>query len=152
MANAILTKFGSEGSFTITLASLANGAGRSSAKITNSSDYPAAIVSFKLSSGTTAPTVNRTYKVYLLRDNGTIASENWAGTDAAITIENAILIGQIKVTATASKAFYIEIDTSDFGPLGEEWGIAIYNDSGQALNTLGANHLAKYKYYYPEVQ
>jgi hypothetical protein len=152
MVNAILTPFESEGTFTITVASLANGAGRSSAKITNSGEFPAAIITVKLTSGTTAPTLNRTYKVYLLRDAGTLATDGWGGTDAAFTPENAKVIGQIKVTATASKAFYIDIDTSDFGPLGPEWGIAIYNDSGQALHSTAGNHSAHYRYYYPEVQ
>jgi len=152
MANAILPKFDSEGSFTITLASLANGAGRSSAKITNSNDRPAAIITLKIRSGGTAPTLNRTYKIYLLRDAGTIATDGWGGTDAAFTPVNAKVIGQIKVTASTNTDFYIDIDTSDFGPLGEEWGIAVYNDSGQALNGTEANHAYKYKYYYPEVQ
>lgn len=152
MANSILTKFETEGSFTISLASLANGAGRSSAKISNTGDFPAAIISLKIRSGGTAPTANRTYKVFLLRDNGTLASDGWGGTDAAFTPANATLIGQIKVTANANTDFYIEIDTSDFGPLGEEWGIAIYNDSGQALNGTEGNHAKHYKYYYPEVQ
>lgn len=152
MVNPILTPFESEGTFTITLASLADGAGRSSSKITNSGEFPAALITVKITSGTSAPTANRTYKVYLLRDVGTLATDGWAGSDAAFTPQNAKVIGQIKVTASTSTAFYIDIDTSDFGPLGPEWGIAIYNDSGAALHSTAGNHEAHYRYYYPEVQ
>lgn len=152
MANAILTPFESEGTFTITLASLANAAARSSAAVSNSGEFPAALVSVKITSGGTAPTANRTYKVYLLRDVGTLADDGWGGSDAAITLENAKVIGQIKVTADAAKAFYGVFDTSDFGPLGPSWGIAIYNDSGQAISSTGGDHACYYRYYSPEVQ
>lgn len=153
MANEIPTKDIAEGSFTITLASLANNAGRSSASISNSSDYPAAIVSLKIRSGGTTPTADTVYQVYLLRDTGTIASDGWGGSDAAFTPLNAVLMGTIKVTADINTDFYgADFDTSDFGPLGPTWGIAIYNASGQALNATEGNHAKHYIYYVPEVQ
>lgn len=152
MANEIRTKDITEGSFTITLASLADGSGRSSASISNSSDYPAALVSMKIRSGGTAPTADTSYLIYLLRDTGTLASDGWGGSDAAITILNSTLMGTIKVTANTNTDFYGIFDTSDFGPLGPTWGIAVQNESGQALNSTEGNHAKHYIYYVPEVQ
>ena len=152
MANAILTKFGSENTFTITLASLASGAGRSSSSVTNGYDLPAAMVSVKITSGSSAPTAYYSYVVYLLRDVGTIADDGWGGSDAAFTPENSQVLGSIIVTNDASKAFYGIFDTAPLGPLGPTWGIAVYNGTDYAINSTGSNHAAYYRYYYPEIQ
>lgn len=150
MANEIQAKFDSEGSFTITLGSLANGSGRSSASVDNSTNQrPAAMVSFAIKAGT-APTSGRVYEVYLLRDLGTVASDNWGGTDAAITPRNAYCLGSIEVDPTLNATVYKEFSTHVAGPLGPTWGIAIVNNSGQTLNASG--HSAKYRYYIPEIQ
>lgn len=153
MTNEIRIKDITEASFSIALQSLADGSGRSSASISNSNDYPAALISLRIRSGGTAPTADTSYLVYLLRDTGTLASDGWGGTDAAFTPLNAKLLDTIKVTANINTDFYgVDIDTSDFGPLGPTWGIAIQNESGQALNGTEANHIKKYIYYVPEVQ
>jgi hypothetical protein len=93
-------------SFTITLAALANAGARQSTMINNSSDYPAALVYFKLKVNGT-PTVNNVSEVYLLRgDNPTTSTYRTDGagaSDAAITIINALLIGTIKHTATLNE-------------------------------------------------
>ena len=151
MANEIRTKNIAEAAITITLASLANAASRASLALDNSTtDYPAALISLDIQSGTSAPTAGAVYEVYLLRDVGTIADDGWGGTDAAITIENAPLLGTIVVTATASKHFYGIFDTAPLGPLGPTWGIAVKNVSGQALNA--AANAAYAMYCVPEVQ
>lgn len=152
MANEIRTKDIASAAFTITLASLANGSGRQSTLISNSSDYPAAIVYLKITSGGSAPTAGNVYEVYLLRSDGTIADDGAGASDAAITIENAPLLGTIVVTANAAKAFYGVFDTSALGPLGPTWGIAVKNSSGQALSTTEGDHDYNYSYYVPEVQ
>lgn len=152
MVSEIRTKDGSENSISITLASLANNAGRCSASISNSTDQPAAIVSLKITSGSSAPNAGAVYRVYLLRDTGTLADDGWAGSDAAFTPLNAPLLGTIEVTASASTAFYGIFDTSPLGPLGPTWGIAIYNASGQALDSTEGNHAKYYFYYVPEIQ
>ena len=152
MANEIRTKDNTEATFTITLASLADATGRSSASITNTNDYPAALVALKITSGGTAPDADSVYIVYLLRDTGTVAEDGWGGSDATFTPVNAPVLGTIRVTASANTAFYGVFDTSPLGPLGPTWGIAVYNDSGQALNSTEGNHAKYYVTYLPEVQ
>ena len=153
MANEIRTKPIAEATFAITLTALANNAARQSTLIANGSQYPAALVSVKLTShATVAPTAGAVFEVYLLRDVGTLADDAAGASDAAITLENAPLLGTIVVTATAAKAFYGIFDTSPLGPLGATWGIAIKNASGQSLHVTEANHACYYVYYVPEVQ
>jgi hypothetical protein len=152
MANEIRTKDIASAGFTITLAALANAAARQSTLLSNSNDYPAALIFLKISSNASAPTAGAVYQVYLLRSDGTIADDAAGASDAAITIENAPLLGTIVVTATANKAFYGVFDTAPLGPLGPTWGIAVKNSSGQALHGTEGNHDYNYVYYVPEVQ
>lgn len=156
MANAILTKTATKATFTCTLASLASGSARQSTMINNSGNYPAAIVYLKIKSSGTGPTVGLTYDVYLLRgddaSSSTYRTDGAGASDAAITIENAKILGSIVVTNTANKVFYGEFDTFPLGPLGPEWGIAIKNSSGQALNATEGDHFKGYVTYFPEIQ
>lgn len=139
--------------FTITLASLSNGSARQSTMINNTDNYPMAMVYLKIRSGATAPSANGTYEVYLIRSNDTSSpeyrSDGAGASDAAITIENAELIGTIVVTANANKDFYGEFLAQNLGP---QWGIAIRNNSGQALNATESNHYKGYVYLVPEAQ
>ena len=156
MANEIRIKPITKATFTITLASLTNTSARQSTMINNSSNYPAAIVYLRIESGGTAPTAGAVYEVYLLRGDdaasSTYRTDNAGATDAAITIENAQLLGTIIVTATINKNFYGEFDTAFLGILGPEWGIAIKNSSGQTLFATEGNHFKGYVYYVPEIQ
>lgn len=156
MANEIRTKPITKATFTLTLASLASGSGRQSTMVANSSNYPAAIVTMKIRSGGVAPTAGTTYDVYLLRGDdaasSTYRTDGAGASDAALTVENAQLLGSIVVTASTAKDFYGEFDTAPLGPLGPEWGIAVVNRSGQALDSTEGNHLKGYVYYVPEVQ
>ena len=152
MANEIRTKDVSEAAFTPTTASLAAGSGRSSAAITNSNDQPAALISVKVTSGASAPTAGGCYTVYLLRDTGTIADDGWGGSDAAFTPQNAPILGTITVTNDASTAFYGIFPTEKLGPLGPTFGIAIVNDTDQAISSTEGDHAEYYNYYVPEVQ
>jgi len=152
MANEIRTKLITRATMAMTLASLANGNAQQSTIVSNSNNYPAALIFLKITSGSVAPTNGTVYEVYLLRGDGTNKTDNAGASDAAITIENAPLLGTIVVTNNANKAFYGEFDTSPLGPLGSEWGIAVKNASGQTLNATEANHVKAYQYYVPEVQ
>lgn len=152
MANEIRTKDIASAGFTISLASLANGGSRQSTLISNTNDYPAALVHLKLCSGGSAPTAGTVYEVYLLRSDGTIADDAAGASDAAITIENAPMLGTVVLTANTSKSFYGVFDTAPLGPLGSTWGIAIKNSSGQAMSGTEGNHDYNYVYYLPEVQ
>lgn len=156
MANPITLPTQAKASFTITLASLANGNARQSDMIANSGNRPAAIVYLKIKSGGSAPTAGTVYSVYLLRGNdpssSTYRTDGAGASDAAITIENAPLLGTIVVTANTAKNFYGDFDTAPLGPLGPEWGIAVLNSSGQALSGTEGDHVKSYVYYNPEIQ
>lgn len=156
MANEIRTKPITKATFTLTLASLTSGSARQSTMVANSNNYPAALVTVKISSGGSAPTANTTYDVYLLRgddpSSSTYRSDGAGASDTGITIENAQFLGSIVVTASTNKVFSADFDTAPLGPLGPEWGIAVKNNSGQALHGTEGNHLKGYLYYVPEVQ
>lgn len=152
MANEIRIKSIASAQFAVTLASLADGSARQSTLLTNSSNYPAAKVTIRIKSGGSAPTAGKVYEVYLIRQDGAIADDNAGASDAAITIENAPLLGTIVATATTAKNFYGVFDTSPLGPLGPKWGIAIKNASGNALSATEGDHSYGYEYYVPEVQ
>lgn len=153
MANQINTKNIASAAFTITLASLANATARQSTLVDNSAtDYPAAIVYIRIKSGAGAPTVGTLYEIYLLRGDATLRDDAAGASDAAITIENAPLLGTIVVTASANKNFYGVFDTASLGVLGPEWGIAVKNSSGQTVSTTEGDHDYNYVYYVPEVQ
>ncbi|GEM_PF-2560891 len=156
MASAVQRKFDTKATFTLTLASLATASARQSTMIANTTNRPAVIVHLKIKSGAVAPTAGTVYEIYLLRGDdaasSTYRSDAAGAVDAAITIENAQLLGTIVVTATAAKVFYGEFDTAPLGPLGPEWGVAIKNSSGQALDATEGNHLKGYETYYDEAQ
>lgn len=152
MANEIRTKDIASAGFTITLASLAAGSSRQSTLITNSNDYPAALVFMQISSGGVAPTAGKTYEIYLLRSDGTIADDAAGASDAAITIVNAPLLGTIVVTNATDTKFYGVFDTAPLGPLGPTWGIAVKNNTDQALDATEGDHDKNYVYYVPEIQ
>lgn len=153
MANEIQIKDGTATALTITLASLATSSARQSTTIDNSTtQFPSVIIFVKITSGTVAPTAGQVYEIYLLRSDGTVADDGAGASDAAITIENAPLLGTIVVTNTASKAFYGVFDTSTLGVLGATWGIAVKNATDQSLHSTGGNHAIRYTSYLPEVQ
>lgn len=152
MANEIRTKTVSTNVLTITLSNLTNGSARQSTLLSNSSNYPAALVTAKMQSGVGAPTAGSIYEVYLLRSDGTTADDNAGASDAAITIENSPLLGTMVLTATANKNFYGIYDTAVLGPLGTTWGIAVKNSSGQTTSLTSGNLIIQASYYVPEIQ
>lgn len=135
---------------TITLANLATLTGRQSTLVANANARPAALVAVVLQSGGVAPMPGGAYDVYLLRSDGVSGDDSAAPADAAITIENAPKLGSLSVTPDANKTFSKVFDTSDHGPLGSSWGIAIVNRTDQAINAAG-NSVA-YSYLVAEAQ
>lgn len=142
--------FASLATLTMSLASLATssvGVGRQSTLIDNTTArYTSAMVYLKVWTGVLAHTPNSLLNVYLLRgDNNTIIDDNAGASDAALTVKNAPLLGNIQVTAsTASVSYNGVFDTSPLGPLGPQWGIALVNVSGAALGGIESNHLKNY--------
>ncbi len=138
--------FAADAAITITLASLASstaGVGRQSTLIDNTSNlYVSAIVFLAIKMGTT-PTANTPVSVYLLRSNNDAPTiDDGAGaTDAGLTVVNATPLGVLLCSATTSGAVYTgSFDTSNLGPLGPKWGIAIVNGTGAALDATEGNH------------
>jgi len=150
MANEIRTKTIAPAAFTITLASLAPGSSRQSTLLTNTSNYPAALINVRIKSAT-APVAGSVYEIYLLKSDGTIADDNAGASDAAITILNSPQLGSI-VVANTTTSFYGIFDTAPLGILGTTWGIAIKNATAQSISSTEGDHAARYTYYVPEVQ
>jgi hypothetical protein len=152
MANEIRTALDTATTFTQTLASLTNTSARQTTMVSNSTERPAALINYRLQSGATGPTAGSIYELFLLRSDGTVADDNAGASDAAITIENAPLLGTMILTTTTNKNFYGVFDTAALGVLGSSFGIAVRNSSGQTMNGTEGNHLKRYTLYVPEIQ
>lgn len=128
---------------TITLASLANNAGRVSAIIDNTTTRaPMAMVFVRVTTGGTAPTANTPVRVYLIRhsNDGTLdlADNGLGSTDAALSVEptSAEALGSIIVTATTNATYTKSFLAYDLPP---DFNIAVWNATGQALNATASN-------------
>ena len=156
MSNNVLTVFDAAANFTISLASLAANAGRQSTLISNTGLKPAAKISITIKTGAVAPTSGQAYDVFLLRANAdsspTYVTDGAGASDAALTRQNAQLLGSIVVTATSAALFYGDFDTTPLGPLGPKWGILIKNNTGQTADTTEGNFVKTYEYFYPQIQ
>lgn len=136
-------------SFTITLASLANGSMRQSTLIDNTTNlYTSALVSVSLKMGT-SPSSNAPCYIYLIRsdNNGTPIIDDLGGaSDAAITINNAQLLGVLNTKSSAATGDVLAgvFDTKSLGSLGPKWGIAVDNESGVTFNATGGNFVCSY--------
>lgn len=139
--------FDARQNFTITLGSLASGAARQSTFVTNSLDRPGALVGIQIQPGV-APNDGTIYTVYLLRYNGDVSDDNVGLVDAAYTPRNAQILGTIRNNAT-TVALAAIFDTAFLGPLGPSWGIAVFNETNQALSATG--HKATYQTYVPNI-
>lgn len=138
--------------FTITLASLANGSARQSTMISNTGEYPGVIIYVKLTCNGT-PTANNVATIYLLRGDdatsSTYRTDGAGASDAAITDANMQVLGSMKCAGTLNEVLYGDFDTAPLGPLGPEWGIAVKNSTGVALNATEGNHVKRYSYHLP---
>jgi hypothetical protein len=154
MANEIKDKFASSTALTVTLASLANAAGRQSTIIDNTTNRYGRVALFvKVKMAAAGVTANSVVEVYLIRDDndGTNHRSDGAGaSDAAVTILNAALIGILRNgTSPNGTTIYGEFVVDNVGP---KWGIAVVNRTGAALDATGSNHWARYVGINPEVQ
>jgi len=143
--------YNTSGTATITIASLANGSGRCSTAIDNTSGlYITADVGLKIKTNAAGTSSTGYVSVYLVRSyDGTSYDDAFAGTDAAFTPVNATFLGTISATANAT-TYYKTFDLAEFGiTLPKKWAIAIVNSSGAALDSTAGNHECKYteKYY-----
>lgn len=127
---------------TITLTSLASGAGRICAVVDNTTTRaPAAQVYLRATTGGTAPTANTPIKLYLIRrSNGAtdLADSNLGTADAAVATEpvNAEQVGSI-IVSTATNTTYIK--SFLVYDLSAKYSFVVWNATGQALNATAAN-------------
>lgn len=157
MANEILSKYGTSTAMTITLASLADGTGRSSAQVVDTSpSAPKAVIYFKVTTGTT-PTVNTPIKFYFVRadDDGTEHRDGEVGTsNAALSdvddFERSVQLAHVVTVSADSDEDYVGSFIMD--EPGTDWQVAVINNTGAAFNATGSNHYIRYRTVIPEVQ
>lgn len=153
MANEIRLKIISGSNFDIDLGGLSTGSAKQANFLSNTNNYPAAIISAKLRSGAVQPTSGLMCEFYLIRqDQAGNRTDGAALGKGSITINNASLIGTMRFINTADTPFYGDFDTGPVGPLGEFWTVAVRNNTGQSLDTDNSDHEVRYIYYVPEVQ
>lgn len=143
MPSETLVKYGTIVKPTITLTSLANGAGRICAVVDNTTvRAPMAMVYLKATTGGTAPTANSPIKLYLIRrsNDGTsdLADGGLGTTDAAVSNEptNAEQVGSIIVTNAINTTYIRSILVYD---LSAKYSFVVWNAVGQTLNATASN-------------
>jgi len=137
---------GAAASLTITLASLANNAGRGSTAIDNGTTLAfGADIRVKVKTGASGVSSTGYIAVYLVSsEDGTSYDDGFGGSDAALTPVNARLLGYI--TANANSTTYNAVfDTAALGiTLPRKWAICLLNKTGAALDSTAGNHEIKY--------
>jgi hypothetical protein len=135
----ILTSFIANTAATITLASLANGSGRASTAVDNTSTK-AISADIRVKVKTSGTSATGYASVYLIRsDDGTNYDDAFGGSDAAYTPVNAILLGTIATPATAT---YVKVfDTAELGiTLPQKYAVGVVNSTGNALTATAGDH------------
>lgn len=142
MVSELKVLYASAVDLTITLASIASGAGRIAAQFDNTSTrYHKITVAARIESGSVAPAAGEVYRFYLIRDDGhttVYRSDGLGTTDAAVSTEppNANFLFSIVVTNTADATFYGDIVVKDPG---REFSIVFWNATGQTISTTEAD-------------
>ena len=152
MTNEITTKDLSETAIDIDLESLADGSAEQSDSISNSDDYPAAMIGLKITTGSTAHDDGSVFILYLFRRFTNVQDDGAGTTKGSITPRNMMVIGSLTVGTATNTAFEKIFSTEHLGPLGPEWGIAVKNSTGQTTHATAANSVAYFRYYVPELQ
>jgi hypothetical protein len=149
MTTAILPKMSTPAALTITLGGLTNGSSRQSTLIDNSTTRYSRIYIYPSIKMGTSPTVNTLVSLYLLRSDGTYATDLAGASDAAITLQNAQTFGTLVTTATTGVVLQ---DCFMIPDPGLKWGIAVQNGTGVSLDATSANHVINWVGEYPEIQ
>jgi len=155
MANRIQAEHDASTAMTLTAASLASstaGVDRQSTMISNVDDGQLIQIYYKITTGT-SPTANKTITIYLIKgddpSSSNIRTDNAGASDAGLTVVTARQIDVITTDATSNHTYYGSCIIRNPGP---EWGIAIVQDTGVALNATGSNHAFRYVVENQEVQ
>jgi hypothetical protein len=148
--------YGSVGTLTMTLASLASDtnllAGRESTAVDNTSDLAIdSIVGGFVSTGTT-PTASKQIEIWAYGSyDGTTYSGGCTGSDANLTFaseKTSLRLLAILPTDNTSNHKYewgpFSIAAAFGGTMPRKWGIYIVHNTAVALNATGSNHEVKY--------
>jgi hypothetical protein len=160
MANEILQKIGASSALTITLASLADGAGRVSAQVAGTSPVAGKLqVFYKITTGGSAPTAGTSVSFFLVRgdDHETEHRDGGVGaTDSAVAdaenfkLANAgNLVHAFAVTNATAKAYQGSFIIENQGT---DWQIAVINNIGQALSSTAGDHWLRVRGVSDEIQ
>ena len=145
--------FNTASTATITLASLANGSGRGSTAIDNSTNlFISADIRVRIRTNAAGTSSTGYVEVYLIRsEDGTNYGDGFGGTDAAYTPVNALLLGTINAVANAT-TYQKVFDTAELGlTLPAKWCIGIVNRTGAALDSTAGNHSVTYREKYFDI-
>lgn len=160
MANAILAKLLTVVTPTITLTSLANGAGRICAQIDNTTVLATrGFVALRIKTGSVAPTANTVFKIYLIRTSNDVTANLQSGrggtalgtADAAVSVEpvNAECVGTIQVTTGTATTYEELFPVQDPG---SKFSFVVWNATGQAADSTPTNHILQWAPIVDEVQ
>lgn len=128
---------------TKTLASLANGSGRAATARDNTTNlYTAADIRVQIKTGASGVSSTGYVNVYLLRsEDGTSYDDAFAGSDAAYTPVNAILLGTMVCNANAT-TYHKVFSTEELGiTLPAKYSIGVQNNTGAALDSTEGSHV-----------
>lgn len=129
---------------TITLASLANNAGRCSTAIDNQTTLAnSATIRVLIKTAGTMADPN-SFSVYLVKSvDGTNFTDGFGGTDSALSPINADLLG-VFTAPTTGTSYSVDCETSLYGPLPPKWAIAVVNNTGAAFDATAENFAVSY--------
>lgn len=134
---------------TITLASLASSAtaGRQSTLVSNTDNAQLLHIYYLITTAASAD-ANTNIRFFLIKGDGTIRTDNAGATDAAFT---PVTAEQVHAVVLAAGAAAYRGSFKIYNP-GIEWGIAVVQDSTDALDSTGGNHSITYVIENPESQ
>ncbi len=96
-------------------------------------------------------TANRTIYVYALHGDGTLRTDGAAATDGGLTQFNAGIIASLRTGAIIPTDDLIHGSFILTNP-GREWGILLYHDTSQNLDSTSTNHKFSYVGMFPQIQ
>jgi len=152
--SSIKQAFNAYGTFSCSVASLANGSARQSSVIDNSSGlYLDAFVKFKVKTNSNTGVTSLGYiEVFAFAtvNSGGFFTDNAGATDAAITPSAAIRIGTFPAIANNTTYYSQAMSVAEAfgGKLPYKWGIIIKNSTGAALDGTEASHDKVYQEMY----
>lgn len=140
-------QFGTATAATITLASLANGAGRAMTAVDNSTTGAIDVhIKVKIKTASSGVSTTGYLSVYLLAAaDGTEYDDAFAGSDAAFTPVNAYQLEIIQATANSTTYVKSYVLSRVCGFVPKKWAIAVVNNTGAALDSTAGNHEVKYE-------